>query len=314
VGRPVDGILQWVNPIFSPEVNLDIDLLTRRLMEQGLQTPTVVPTASGKLWLAGRAVQARAGCWRLLSFIPGSTLHAISSVEQARHAGRLVGRFHAALHGWEAPRHAPVRRIHDTEARIAELREAVAAHPTHPLFPEVAAVASEILSGWESWSGVVGLPDRICHGDLKISNIRFDASGREAVCLIDLDTVGPMELACELGDMWRSWCNPAGESDPDAVRFDVDIFRASADGFLSAAPPLSSAERSALVTATPRICLELAARFASDALRNSYFREDRDQFPVQGAHNLHRARAQFQLADCATEAIPECARALGVRI
>lgn len=312
VGDPIDGILQWVNPIFAPAVNLDIDQLTRRLIDQGVATPIVVPTLGGRLWVESEA-PAGTGCWRMLSFVEGSTHHAVSSPAQAREAARLVGRFHAALHGWDAPRHSPVRHVHDTPARMADLRAAVALHTGHPLAARVVPLAEKILAAWDAWEGCLGLPDRTCHGDLKISNVRFDAAGDRAVCLIDLDTVGPMELACELGDMWRSWCNPAGEDDPDAVAFDLEIFAASAEGFLSEAPPLSTDELRALTTATPRICLELAARFAADALHNSYFREDREAFPVVGAHNLHRARAQLRLAEAATAAVPACAGILGVR-
>lgn len=312
VGEPTAGILQWVNPIFSPLTQLDIDQVTRRLLAQGLVSPTVVRTRAGRLWTPGAEVDGGDGCWRMLSFIPGSTHHRVTCPDQAHEAARLVGRFHAALDGWSAPRHAPVRRVHDTVARMADLRAALAQWPQHPLAQAVRPVAEAVLAGWEAWDGPMGLPERTCHGDLKISNVRFDAAGRTAVCLIDLDTVGPQELACELGDMWRSWCNPAGEDAPDEVVFDLDIFAASVDGFLSAAPPLSSEERRALVTAAPRICLELAARFAADALHNSYFREDRSRFPQVGAHNLHRATAQLRLAERAIAAGPRCAELLGV--
>ena len=116
-----------------------------------------------------------------------------------------------------------------------------------------------------------------------------------------------MDLPSELGDAWRSWCNPAGEDDPDGVSFDVGLFEASARAFLAAGPPLTAAERAGLPGAPERICLELAARFCADAVRNSYFREDRARFPEAGAHNLHRARCQHRLARAAAAARPHCA-------
>ncbi len=248
----------------------------------------------------------------MLSFVPGRTLHRVSGPDVALEGGRLVGRFHAALDNWQAPRHAPVRRIHDTPVRMADLRKALQANTDHSLFDAVSPLANAILSDWDQWAGAMDLPNRTCHGDLKISNLRFKPESPEAICLIDLDTVGPMELACELGDMWRSWCNTAGEDDPDNVTFDLDIFGASATGFLETAPALSVEERTALVSATARICLELAARFATDALLNSYFREDRSRFPQVGRHNLHRALAQHTLSRRAREAQPACARLLGI--
>ena len=142
----------------------------------------------------------------------------------------------------------------------------------------------------------------MCHGDLKISNLRFAEAADEAVALIDLDTFAHHPLAVELGDAWRSWCNPAGEDDVDAVRFDLPIFEAAVRGFFSTGPELTELERVSLESATERICLELAARFCADAVRNTYFREDRQRWPEVGAHNLHRAAGQLALGRSAREA------------
>jgi len=45
-----------------------------------------------------------------------------------------------------------------------------------------------------------------------------------------------------------------------------------------------------------RICLELAARFCADAVRNDTFTEDRQRWPEPGRHNLLRAHGQLRLA------------------
>ncbi len=114
-----------------------------------------------------------------------------------------------------------------------------------------------------------------------------------------------MPIACEMGDAWRSWCNPAGEDDPDGT-FDLELFTASARAWLAAAPPLSAGELRSLVPGIERICLELAARFCADAVRNTYFREDRETYPQRGHHNLIRARGQLALAVSARQARAEC--------
>ena len=119
-----------------------------------------------------------------------------------------------------------------------------------------------------------------------------------------------MDLCSELGDAWRSWCNPAGEDDPEGVAFSVEHFEASATAFLAEGPPLHAAERAGLAPSVERICLELAARFCADAINNAYFREDRTRFPQAGAHNLHRARCQVALAQRAHEARAACERIL----
>jgi len=45
-----------------------------------------------------------------------------------------------------------------------------------------------------------------------------------------------------------------------------------------------------------RICVELSARFAADALKESYFGWDPAAFPARGEHNLVRAQGQLSLA------------------
>ncbi len=163
----------------------------------------------------------------------------------------------------------------------------------------VAAMGQQILAAWDQWDGDLELPERACHGDLKVSNIRMDTEGRYARCLIDLDTLGMMPLAVEMGDAWRSWCNPAPEDDFLAVRFDMEIFTATAQAWLAHAPAITKLELGSLVPGVERICLELAARFCADAVANCYFREDTSRFPQPGTQNLAKAKTQRALAAAA---------------
>ncbi len=301
VGDPSWAVLQWVNPIFDPRIHLDIEAVTSRLEEVGLTTPRLLPSSGGDLWTTdGR------GCWRLMTYIPGKTLHRFETAEQAAEAGRLVGRFHAALDGWDYLFEGRQRHIHDTTLHMAELHAVRYEAPGHPLASEAGELAGEILSRWSRWDGELRPRQRYSHGDLKVSNLRFDAAGERAVCLIDLDTLGSMPIACEMGDAWRSWCNLAGEDDPQASSFNVELFTASARAWLVDAPPMAGDELRSLVPGIERICLELAARFCVDAVRNTYFREDRESYPQRGRHNLIRARGQLALAASARQARAEC--------
>lgn len=309
VDRP-GGVLQWVNPVFSEQIHLDIEVVAERLRQQGLTTPELVPqlipTADGKRWLRDEG----SGCWRLWTYVPGITVHRLETAQQAAAAGDLVGRFHAALAGWDYEFRAPRRNIHHTPSRMAELESALAECGDHPLHGEAAELGDSILEAWRAWQedGSLDLPERPCHGDLKVSNLRFareeGAEKIRGVCLLDLDTLGPQTMAAEMGDAWRSWCNPSGEDDPDAVRFDFDLFESSARAWSTHldrldAAPLTQAEVSSLVPGIERICLELASRFCADALHNSYFRENRELFPDAGRHNLVRATSQRRLASLA---------------
>ena len=150
---------------------------------------------------------------------------------------------------------------------MAGLQEALRTHGGHRLFHKVEPLAAQILAGWDATPRVEGLPRRVIHGDLKVSNLRF--SGDEAVAIIDLDTCAYGTIDAELGDALRSWCNRASED--DAPRFDVAFLEAALRGYAQGAAGLSDSEWAAIVPGLERICWELSARFCRDALEERYF-------------------------------------------
>ncbi len=112
--------------------------------------------------------------------------------------------------------------------------------------------------------------------------------------MIDLDTLTHMPLPLELGDAFRSWCNPAGEDTPKG-QFSLNMFAAGFNGYASEAGGfIKPEERSTVVSATRTIMLELAARFCTDALAEAYFAWNPAKFASRSEHN--RIRAQGQLA------------------
>ncbi len=291
VGSPPSGILQRVNPIFGPEVHHDIEAITAHVASRGLLTPRLVRTREGHL-----CVPTESGAWRLLTYLPGTTIHTIASTEQAASAARLVGQFHKATEDLEHTFHFVRPGAHDTVKHMETLKAALSRAAGDPLEGPATAIAEETLTRWEQWDGSLDLPDRISHGDLKISNLRFDNDQRHATSLLDLDTLSHQSIAVEMGDAWRSWCNPAGEDQPDQAFFDRSIFEASAAAWLEHGPQLNADERNNLVAGIERICLELTARFCADAINRCYFKEDSARFPAPGSHNLHRARGQLAMA------------------
>lgn len=289
VGDPPVAVLQRLHPIFAPEVNLDIDAITAHLERAGLMTPRPLRTGDGALWHTDQEGRS----WRALSWVPGTTIHRLTEPAMATEAGRLVGRWHRATADLDHTFAFTRPGAHDTHKHMATLQAALDAHRSHRLYDEVAALADTLLRGWAAWPGRLDLPQRIGHGDLKISNLRFDEGGR-GLCLLDLDTMAYLPLAVELGDAWRSWCNPLAEDVAEA-RFELDLFAASAEGYLEH-NPLPQEERADLAHGVERICLELAARFAADALHESYFGWNEATAPTRGDHNLLRARGQASLA------------------
>ncbi len=305
VGEPPVAVLQRLHRIFAPEVNLDIDAVTAHLHARGILTPRPLRTVDGDLW----HIDADGACWRALSWVPGRTVHQLTEPRLAREAGALVGRWHAATADLDRRFVFSRPGAHDTPMHMARLTAAVDAHPAHRLRADVADLADKILRAWSRWPGRLDLPTRIGHGDLKISNLRFDEDGR-GLCLLDLDTMGQLPLAVELGDAWRSWCNPQGEDVADAS-LAPELFEAAARGYL-AQNPVPEGERADLVDGIERISLELAARFAADALHESYFGWNEGVAATRGQHNLLRARGQASLAASVARQRPELLRTLGV--
>jgi Ser/Thr protein kinase RdoA (MazF antagonist) len=280
-------------------IHRNIGAVTGALRLAGLTTPELIPTTTGQQFL--RVGTSTPAIWRLVTYIDGVSFDVVAGPAQALAAGTLVARFHAALdtlrHDFEGLR----ANVHDTPRHLDHLRSMLGAHTNHRLFPQVAALGARVLAASEALPSLPSLPPRICHGDLKFNNLLFagmDGAARDqAVCLVDLDTVGPLALAFELGDAWRSWCNRSGEDRVDAD-LDLEIFAASLDGYRAGlGRALTADERQALLLGPDWISLELSARFAADALDESYFGWSADRFATRGDHNLIRALGQLSLHD-----------------
>jgi Ser/Thr protein kinase RdoA (MazF antagonist) len=178
---------------------------------------------------------------------------------------------------------------------MQRLGEGIEKHRSHRNYAVTVEVAREILARNNDLAPLANLPPRAVHGDLKISNVLFSATG-EAIALVDLDTLAEMTIPVELGDAWRSWCNPQGE-DAVAPCIDQALLAAALRGYARETRGLlTPAEIDVLPTAIETIALELSARFCLDALEETYFGWDPTRFANLGEHNLVRAKNQLALA------------------
>jgi Ser/Thr protein kinase RdoA (MazF antagonist) len=280
-------VLQKLNPIFAPEVNFDIQAFTSHLNEKGLATTRLIPTRSGDLWgeLDGQ-------CWRLLSFVAGENFSTLASSEQAKEAGLMVGNFHRAVSDFQHQYKFSRGDVHDTKSHLSKLRSAVEKYHDHEQIDEVSAFSEKILDASQDLPDLSTLPKRHSHGDLKINNIIFGSNTKEH-SLIDLDTIGLMAWPLEMGDAFRSWCNPKGEN-AEATGFNEDYFEAALTSYADAASDLwTRAEVTHLIDGIRTIPLELSSRFLRDVLEDCYFGYDPARFDSRSAHNFVRAKGQF---------------------
>ncbi|MEQ1802767.1 MAG: aminoglycoside phosphotransferase family protein [Gammaproteobacteria bacterium] len=284
-------VLQQVNPIFPGAINDDIQVVTAHLRARGLVAPELLRTTDGRLWLDDPG-----GAFRLMTHVDGVSHDRLGSPDEAREAGQLLAHFHRALSDLRHEFRNQRLGVHDTPRHLTVLRQALVDHATHPDMAAIRPLADQILELSGALPRLPALPDRIVHGDPKINNLLFDPATGRALCFIDLDTLGRMPLHLELGDAFRSWCNPKGEDSPRSA-FDLNLFSAAVEGYAAgAAGWITPEEQGAIVAGTLTIYVELAARFCADALRESYFGWDATKFPSRSAHNQVRAASQVTAA------------------
>lgn len=290
------AILQKLHKIFAPSVNEDLDAVTAHLAKKGLTTPRLIRTDDGAVCVSIDGDGDAAGHWRMISLVAGQSFDKLSSPAQAREAGALVARFHAAVEDLGHQYRHVREGVHDTRRHLVKLARSLAKHRNHRLGKAAGAIGVEILDAGARLPDLTKLPLRHSHGDLKISNLLLDADGK-GVCLVDLDTLQKLQWPLEMGDALRSWCNPSGE-DVEAAAIDVDLFTAAVEGYFSSPkkPFLMPEETEHLVDGLLTICVELAARFCADALEESYFGWNQQKYKTRGDHNLVRARGQWSLA------------------
>ena len=107
------AILQRLNTdIFVPEVHEDIEAITQTLADAGLPTTRLIRTADDRLW----HTEADGSVWRALTPIGDRTIEKIRDPSDARSAGALVARFHAALQTFRWDFRSVRPGAHDTDA------------------------------------------------------------------------------------------------------------------------------------------------------------------------------------------------------
>ena len=310
-------VLQRINPRVFPDpaaimVNLRVLAahLRRKQADSGLadlRLPALLVATDG----TDCQRDEQGGFWRALEYMEGTrTLPALAEPSQAEQVGRALGRFHAltadldvallhdTLPGFHiAPGYlARYDRIRAGSLRVAGTPELVAAQ-------EFVAARRPVFEVLETAKDQGRLRLRVIHGDPKLDNVLFDADGRLACSLIDLDTVKPGLVHYDLGDCLRSCCNRKGENAAGSG-FDTGLCAAILRGYLAEARGFfTAADHAYLYDAIRLLPLELGLRFLTDHLEGDpYFKT---RAPGQ---NLRRAAVQFQLVRSVEEQEEEIRR------
>jgi hypothetical protein len=269
-------------------------------------TLTIVPTKTGALF----AQDALGEYWRTSPFIENTkSFDVCPSVRVAGEAGAILGRFQRHLLGLN-PRELveTIPGFMDSRRRFVALKEAVA----EDCFSRVRHCSKEVEFALSLEQEGRSLNDglesgrftsRVVHNDMKLNNVLFDSAGLDAICLLDLDTCMAGTVLYDFGDLVRNTAVPCAEDEQDLSKIfvDRDLYIAIYEGYIrEMGDALSDEERHFLPVAPRVLALTLGVRFLSDYLTgDTYFRTHRD------AHNLDRARAQFEIVRALTAIEPD---------
>ena len=235
--------------------------------------------------------------WRVMRFIPETDTFETVNPKYARFAGEAFGQFQAMLADIPVELEETIPNFHNMEFRIEELKEAIK-NDNKGRVKEVQHYIDEIYKRAEEMCKAERLhregklPKRVCHCDTKVNNMLFDKGGK-VLCVIDLDTVMPNFIFSDFGDFLRTGANAVKEDskDIDAVAFQMDIFKAFTEGYLSTAKAfLTPLEIENLPYAAALFPYMQCVRFLIDYINvDTYYKIE---YPN---HNLVRTENQFKL-------------------
>jgi Ser/Thr protein kinase RdoA (MazF antagonist) len=295
-------ILQRINKnIFKAthELMTNVKAVTEHLannIKEYRKSLRLIPTKSGENWL----VDGDGEYWRLYPFISDSIcLQLVENPADFRESGVAFGNFQRVMSGFDASAlHETIPRFHDTPNRYNNFKKALEADP----LGRVQHVQREIefaLSQEEYAKTLMNLyesgemPLRVTHNDTKLNNVLFDRETREALCVIDLDTVMPGFAVNDFGCSVRFGASTAKEDEINLskVTFSLPLMEAFTEGFLrTCGDSLTSCELHHMRDGAKMMTLEDGLRFLTDYIEGDvYYRIHREN------HNLDRCRTQFKL-------------------
>ena len=269
--------------------------VTKHLKARGIETLNVVPTKNGESYLNNGE------CYRVYDFIENTvTYQTASSIEVFKNSGKAFGEFQNYLAEFDASKLTEtIKRFHDTPKRFADFKAALEADA----FDRAKDCKEEIdfILSHENTYGLAmeslkdgSLPLRVTHNDTKLNNILMDAKTGEARAVIDLDTIMPGSMLFDFGDSIRFGASTAAEDEKDLnkVHFDINLFKAYAEGYCGAVKSsITKKEAELLPYGSYLMTIECGMRFLADYLSgDTYFATKYE------GHNLVRCRTQIRLA------------------
>jgi N-acetylhexosamine 1-kinase len=270
--------------------------VTEHLKANGIETLDVIPTRAGESFLKEEE------CYRVYAFIENTvTYQKVTDAKVFYNSGKAFGEFQNYLSEFDASKLTEtIARFHDTPKRFNDFKAALDADKldrAKECQKEIQFILERENTYGKAVEGLKNgtLPLRVTHNDTKLNNILMDAETNEARAVIDLDTIMPGSMLYDFGDSIRFGASTAAEDekDLDKVHFDINLYKAYADGYCGAVKSsITQAEKELLPYGAYLMTIECGMRFLTDYLSgDTYFSTKYE------GHNLVRCRTQLKLAN-----------------
>ncbi|SDD20330.1 Phosphotransferase enzyme family protein [Mucilaginibacter pineti] len=299
-GKAHDYVLQQINTnVFKKPHNIvnNLSLVKEYLSETN---PDYLFVAPLKALSNDFLVKSATGDYfRLFPFVKGShTVNTLENEQEAYQAAQQFGRFTRMLHDFDINKlEYTLVDFHNLKLRFDQFKAAsVTANALRlaQASDEIKAVYNnlQILQTYNELVSNNKIPLRVVHHDTKINNVLFDAN-KNALCLVDLDTVMPGYYLSDIGDMMRTYLSPVNEEETDLSQIHVreDFFRCIYKGYMSEMGSiLTETEKQHFIFSGEMMIYMQGLRFLTDFLNNDIYYGAK--YPD---HNLVRAKNQFKL-------------------
>ena len=234
--------------------------------------------------------------WRLFPYLNGSvTYENTSDTELVFKAAYAFASFTSFLTEFNIMNlHPTIPHFHDPPHRWRQFEKAILKAIPHRKDGAAILIRDlEINKSIFREFASLKLPTRIVHNDAKLNNILFKRNSKEALAIIDMDTVMPGTVLYDFGDMVRTMATSFSEehAQPHDISIQKDLFQTIWVGYCHGLrDQLTPFERGNLFLGAAYIILEQSVRFMVDYLTgDKYYHVD---YPD---HNLNRAKNQFAL-------------------
>ncbi len=238
--------------------------------------------------------------WRLFPYISNTfTVDKVDTEQEALSAATGFGQLTAHLWDIDVSQfHETIPRFHDLALRYDQFKTALESTTEERRQNAQWAIDQciaqhHLVDHYNNLISSGELTLRVMHNDTKINNILFDRTSRQAVCVIDLDTLMPGYFIYDLGDMIRTFVSPVSEEEKDFTKvvFRAPIYKALIDGyFTSMGNHLSDEQKSLAPFAGYMMTYIMALRFLADYLNGDVYYQTH-----YAGQNLIRAQNQLHL-------------------